>query len=314
VISALLAAPPSALDPHGSEARDLANVWWIIFAIAIGVYLVVGGLIVFSLVRGRRQDPADASTKYDNRFIWIGGVIVPSLILLFMAFLTVHTGGALRAPSRGELHVEVTGEDWWWAVRYPGTSVVTANEIHLPVGQPISIGLESDNVIHSFWVPQLAGKEDLIPGQRNTLRFTIQRAGTYRGQCAEYCGIQHARMGLRVVAQSPGNYAKWLAHEQQLQSLPSSDLEARGELAFTTNACAGCHTIRGTDANGRKGPDLTDVGGRATLGAETLLNTKKNMDAWITNPGHFKPGVLMPPATISPSDIAAIVSYLEARR
>ena len=312
--SVLLAAPPSALDPHGSEARHLANVWWIMFALAIAVYLVVGGLIVFSLLRGRPQSPDDVSTRHDNRFIWIGGVIVPSLILLFLAFVTVQTGAALRAPARGELHVDVTGKDWWWAVRYPGTRVVTANEIHLPVGQPISIALFSDNVIHSFWVPQLAGKEDLIPGQRNTLRFTIRSAGTYRGQCAEYCGIQHARMGLRVIAQSPGDFAKWMAHEQQLVSLPASDVEARGELVFTTNDCAGCHTIRGTDANGLKGPDLSDVGSRVALGAETLLNTKKNMREWITNPDHFKPGVLMPPATISPSDVAAIVAYLEARR
>jgi cytochrome c oxidase subunit II len=313
VISALLAAPPSALDPHGSEAQRVANVWWIMFALAIGVYLVVGGMIVFSLVRGRPQETSDASTRHDNGFIWVGGVIVPSLILLFLAFLTVHTGAALRAPARGELHVEVSGEDWWWAVRYPGTHVVTANEIHLPVGQPISIGLESVDVIHSFWVPQLAGKEDVIPGQRNTLRFTIDNAGTYRGQCAEYCGIQHARMGLRVIAESPGDFAKWMAHEEQLQSLPSSDLEARGELAFTTNACAGCHTIRGTTANGVKGPNLTDVGSRVALGAETIPNTKKNMRAWIINPDHFKPGVNMPPATISRSDIDAIVAYLEAR-
>jgi cytochrome c oxidase subunit 2 len=281
------------------------------FALAVAVYLVVGGLIIVASVRGRRRGAVEGARRLDDYFIWIGGLGVPVLILMFIAFLTVHTGAALRAPATNALPIHVVGKQWWWAVDYPGTNVVTANEMHVPVGQPLEIRLESDNVVHSFWVPQLAGKLDVIPGQPNVLRFTVRKAGVYRGVCAEFCGLQHARMGFRVIAMSPGDFAIWLAHEQHLTTVPSSELAARGELAFASNSCAGCHTVRGTSALGTKGPDLSDLGSRARIGAETLDNTPSNLTQWINDPGHFKPGVLMPPSTISPDDVQAIVAYLE---
>jgi cytochrome c oxidase subunit 2 len=303
---------PTTLSHAGSESSQLSNVWWIMFGLAIVVYLVVGGLIILASVRGRhRDDPIDGPNRLDDYFIWIGGLIVPALILLFIAFLTVHTGAALRTPQKNELNITVVGEQWWWRVSYPGTNVETANEIHVPVGQPLAIAVLSDNVIHSFWVPQLAGKEDMIPGQRNVLRFTVRKAGTYRGQCAEFCGVQHAKMAFTVIAQSPGEYQIWLQHEEQIAAVPQSELAARGELALTTAACAGCHTVRNTDAKGTRGPDLSDMGSRATIGAGTLENTPGNLRAWIKSPGHFKPGVLMPPATISSDDVQAIAAYLE---
>ena len=233
------------------------------------------------------------------------------LILIFVAFLTVHTGAALRNPSAGSLAINIEGEQWWWRVSYPGTSIVTANEIHVPVGQPLEFRLVSDNVVHSFWVPELAGKEDVVPGQDNVLRFTVRRAGVYRGVCAEFCGLEHAKMGFRVIAESPGDYAIWVAHQEHLTTVPSSELAARGQLAFTSAACAGCHTVRGTDANGTLGPDLSDIGSRARIGAETVDNNSHNLMRWIQDPGHDKPGALMPPATISNDDITAIVAYLE---
>lgn len=304
-------SPPSALDPSGSEAHHLATVWWIMFALAVVVYLVVGGLIVVAAMRGRRRRAVDAPMKSDDYFIWIGGLAAPVVILAFIAFLTVHTGAALRAPAKNALRIDVVGRQWWWEVSYPGTSVVTANEIHVPVGQPLEISLDSEDVAHSFWVPQLAGKQDLIPGQHNRISFTVDQAGVYRGQCAEYCGLSHARMGIRVIAESPGDFAIWLAHERQVTTVPSSELAARGQLVFTTNACAGCHTVRGTEADGDRGPDLTDVGSRARLGAEALENTSSNLRRWIVDPSEFKPGVHMPPTTLSDDDVAAIVAYLE---
>jgi cytochrome c oxidase subunit 2 len=307
---------PSTLDPSGSEAHHLANAWWIMFALAVMVYVVVGGLIVIASLRGRRRGRAavDAPARSDDYFIWIGGLGVPVLILAFMAFLTVHTGAALRAPARNALQIDVVGHQWWWEVSYPGTSVVTANEIHVPVGQPLEFHLDSADVVHSFWVPELAGKEDLIPGQHNVHRFTVDRPGVYRGVCAEFCGLEHAKMGMRVIALSAGDFAIWMQHEQHLTDVPSSELAARGELAFTANACAGCHTVRGTDATGTVGPDLSDVGARARIGAETLDNTKSNLFDWIKDPGQAKRGSRMPPATLSDDDITAIVAYLEDRK
>jgi cytochrome c oxidase subunit II len=306
--------PPSILDAHGSEAHHLANVWWIMLGIAAFVYLVVGGFIVLASLRGRRREPAEGPSRHDQYFIWIGGVIVPTVILMFVAFLTVHTGAALRAPEKNPLRVHVVGKEWWWAVEYPGTSVVTANEIHVPVGQPLEIQVDADDVVHSFWVPQLAGKLDAIPGQHNILRFTVRQAGVYRGECAEFCGLQHAHMNFRVIAESPGDFTKWLLHEQQVTPIPSSELAARGQLAFNTSACAGCHAVRATDARSNVGPDLTDVAARARLGAETVDNTPENLRRWIADPAQFKPGVRMPPAIISPDDLDAIVAYLEGLR
>src|SRR5207249_1675576 len=172
--------------------------WWLMFGLAAGVYVVVAGFILYASTRGRRAG-AGSSRLHDNWFIWLGGVVVPFLILVVLAIVTVQTTSALRNPSRDALHVEVVGELWWWSVRYPATDVATANEIHLPAGQPVEITLKSDNVVHSFWVPELAGKEDLIPGQTNHLEFTADHVGRYTGRCAEYCGLQHAHMGFDVV-------------------------------------------------------------------------------------------------------------------
>ncbi len=258
----LVDSPPSILDPRGSEADHLKNVWWIMLGIAAFVYLVVGGFIVFSSLRGRRRAVVEGPTRHDQYFIWIGGVIVPTAILMFVAFLTVHTGAALRAPSTKPLRVQVIGKQWWWAVEYPGTGVVTANEVHVPVGRPLEIQVDSDNVIHSFWVPQLAGKLDMIPGQHNTLRLTVHNTGVFRGECAEFCGLQHANMNFRVIAESPADFDTWLLHEQHITPIPNTELAARGQLAFTSSACAGCHTVRGTPAQGTTGPDLTDIGSR----------------------------------------------------
>jgi cytochrome c oxidase subunit 2 len=229
-----------------------------------------------------------------------------------LAVVTVSTTSALRKPARGELRIDVTGELWWWRVSYRGEQVESANEIYLPAGQPVSIRLASDNVIHSFWVPQLAGKEDAIPGQFNYLRFTPDTVGTYLGQCAEFCGVQHTHMSIRVHVLTPGDYGRWLARQQRAAGEPASESIASGQVVFQREACAGCHTVNGTEASGKIGPNLSDVGARTTLGAGAIENTTENMEKWIRDAPAVKPGVLMPPFhALSDREIADVTAYLE---
>jgi cytochrome c oxidase subunit 2 len=310
---------PSILGGKGSESRSIANVWWIMFSLAAAVYVVVAAFILFALFRGRRRaaggDGAPAESRVsDTGFIVAGGIVVPTLILAVLAVVTVRTASELRRPDSQALRVDVVGKQWWWAVRYPTLGITTANEIHVPVGRPVEIGLQSDNVIHSFWVPQLAGKVDTIPGQVNILRFTVREAGTYRGACAEYCGLQHAKMDFQVVADPPADFERWAARRTRPPGEPTSELAQRGALAFQRLSCAGCHTIRGTQAQGTLGPDLTDFGSRHSIGALALPNTRGELAGWIANAQTVKPGNLMPPIALSPDELNAIVDYLENLR
>ncbi len=305
---------PSVLDAQGNEAKQIASAWWIMFGLAIGVYVLVAGFIVLAVVRGRRTAHGRSSKVPESAFVWIGGIAMPVAVLLVVAVVTVGTTAALRKPNRSALRVDVAGKNWWWDIRYPGTGIRVANELHLPTGTPIEIRLTSDNVIHSFWVPQIGGKVDLIPGQPNVFRFRIDTAGVYRGQCAEFCGIQHANMALYVHADSPGLYERWIATHRTAPSEPVSELAARGALAFQNQTCAGCHTVRGTQAQGKVGPDLTDFGSRRSIGAGAVENTRANLLRWIADPQRYKPGALMPPSVISDDDRVAITAYLESLR
>ena len=303
---------PSMLDAHGGESRRVSGVWWLMFSMAAVVYVVVAAFIVIAIVRGRRGTTERKAPK-DDTFIWLGGIVAPVIILAVLAVVTVNTTEALRTASSGELRVAVVGKRWWWDVTYPDVAGVrTANEIHIPVGRTVDIELTSDNVIHSFWVPQLAGKVDTIPGQTNHLRLTAEQAGTYRGECAEYCGIEHAHMNFLVIAESPADFDRWLARRSSGAGLtPTSDLAAQGQLVFTREACAGCHAVRGTQATSQIGPDLSDFGSRQWIGSLTVPNTLPNLEQWIVDPESVKPGTLMPPTRLSAEDVAAVAAYLE---
>ena len=213
------------------------------------------------------------------------------------------------------LPIRVIGHQWWWEVVYPDTipqdQIETANEIHIPVGEPVVIAFESQDVIHSFWVPNLNGKRDLIPGYKTSLWLQADRAGVYRGQCAEFCGHEHAKMALVVVAQPPAEFEAWRAKQRQSQLPPTDSVAKRGEQVFLARDCVMCHAIAGTPAGGRTGPDLTHVASRATLAAGTLPNTRGNLGGWIVDPQRIKPGVLMPPNQIAPQDLQALLTYLE---
>jgi cytochrome c oxidase subunit 2 len=302
----------SIVSPKGSEADRIAGAWWLMFGLACAVYVIVAGLIVYAATRGRRTRSTESRLQ-PNTFIWVGGVAVPLVILLVLAVVTVHTTAALRKPAADALQIDVAGNDWWWAVHYQAADVTTANEVHIPAGQPIDIRLTSDNVIHSFWVPQLAGKEDVIPGQTNHLRFTADQPGTFRGRCAEFCGLQHAHMDVLVIVQTPGDFGRWLARRQSFVQEPTNEEEARGAVVFQREACAGCHTISGTAAHGTVGPDLSDLGERSTLGAGVLDNTLDNLQSWIDDAPSFKPGIVMPSfRSLAPDDIRALAVYLES--
>jgi len=311
-------AAPSTLDPRSPEARRLASAWWQMFALGAAVYAVVAGLIVWTLVR-RRAGHRDGGADRERLFVVAGGVAAPVAVLAVVAFITVDTTADVGAASPGPaLAVEVVGHTWWWEVRYPAggragePAVVTANELRIPVGRPVQLTLSSADVLHSFWVPELAGKVDLIPGATTTLRFSAERPGTYQGACAEFCGIQHANMRFLVVAEEPGGFDRWRARQGGPAAAPTSELEARGQAAFMGAPCAGCHTVRGTPATATLGPDLSDFGTRRTLGAGLLPNTAANLARWIVDAPELKPGVLMPPIALSPAEVDAIVAYLEA--
>jgi cytochrome c oxidase subunit 2 len=307
-------ADSSILDSKGDEARHIAGAWWVMFGLAILVYVAVAGFIIVAVVRGRRRRRPEGSPRTDGAFIWIGGIVVPVVILAIVGVVTVRTTAALRKPSTHALRVDVSGEDWWWGVHYPASGITTANDLHLPVGRPIELRLTSDNVIHSFWVPQIGGKVDVIPGQPNYFRFTIEHEGLFRGQCAEFCGVQHANMAIYVHADSPGLFDRWLAAHEQPPSEPTDELAAQGAVVFQRAACAGCHTVRGTQAVGTKGPDLTDVASRHSLGAGTLENNSNELKKWITDPQRYKPGALMPAVSLSDDDRTKIVAYLMSLR
>ena len=305
---------PSALDPKGPQAERIAEVWWLMFGLATLVYIAVGGLIVVAAMRGRRVPEGESrpSRITDSGFIWVGGIIVPAVILGVLAVVTVTTTNDLRRAEPDALKIEVIGYRWWWEVRYPDDGVVTANEIHIPVGRPVEMGLEAADVIHSFWVPELAGKVDQVPGQRNVIRLQADEPGTYRGFCAEYCGLQHAKMQYLVIADTPADFARWITRRQRPPGGPASEEAARGQAVFNRSTCGACHTVRGTEARGTSGPDLSDFGSRTSIGAVSLENNRRNLVEWIRDPHESKPGNLMPPTHLPQHEMDALVAYLES--
>lgn len=307
---------PSTLSPKGPAAERIAGVWWLMFGLATAVYLVVGGLIVLAALRGRGTEGEGRPSRFsDRQFIVIGGLVVPSIILAVLAVVTVTSTDALTKPAEKDaLKVEVTGYRWWWQVRYPDERIVTANELRIPAGRQVEIKLHSRDVLHSFWVPELAGKVDMVPGQTNEIRLEADEPGVFRGECAEYCGVQHAKMAFLVVAERPAAFERWVARQQRPPPTPANEQEARGQAVFARSTCGACHTVRGTEARGTAGPDLTDFGSRRTIGAASVPNTTAHLSGWIVDSQSIKPGNLMPPIDVEPADLSALVEYLESLR
>jgi cytochrome c oxidase subunit II len=297
---------PSALDPDGGPARHVASLWWLLLGLGGAVYAVVAGLIVASW--RRRAAGLDV-----NRFVVVGGLAVPAVVLAVVGVQTVRVTGEVFADQGRAADVVVEGEQWWWRVSYPGTGVVTANTIHIPTGRPVTLELRSDDVVHSLWVPQLAPKVDMIPGQPNQLVLDARHPGTYQGQCAEFCGLQHAHMRFVVVAQAPADFEAWLDARRDAPAAPAPGSEAEaGQQVFLDQACSGCHRVEGTEAEGTDGPDLTDMGSRASLGAGTAPNDPETLAQWVRDAPSLKPGVRMPPIQLSEEETQALVAYLDS--
>jgi cytochrome c oxidase subunit 2 len=279
------------------------------FWIAVGVFSVVIGMLLFGLLR-RRRDETSARGGGETAVI-ILGVVAPAIILTTVFLVSARDLNALSAPVKTDaMTVSVIGHDWWWEVRYPQQHVVTANEIHIPTGRPVLLHLSTSDVIHSFWVPQLSQKTDMIPGKTNRLVLQADRPGIYRGQCAEFCGLEHARMSFLVIADTPSQFDSWIGTESQPVAT-STGAAAQGKRVFLNSTCVGCHTIQGTSAVATDGPDLSHFGSRHTIAANTVPNTRGNLAAWIEDPQGIKPGALMPPAVVGPGQLQALVTFLE---
>jgi cytochrome c oxidase subunit 2 len=304
--------PQSALDPAGHGAQWIADMFWWMTGSAAVIWMAVIVLAIWAA----RSAPEKHNRRRANLLIIGGGAVVPTLALALLLLYGLAPLPALLAPApAGSLVIEVSGEQWWWRVRYrpPGGEAVTlANEIRLPVGAPVEFRLVSPDVVHSFWIPPLGGKIDMIPGRVTRLVLTPKRTGTFRGACAEYCGTSHALMAFPVVVLEPAEFSVWLAAQAKAAEAPPTALAARGLEAFLANGCAACHTIRGKPAAGVIGPDLTHVGGRLSLAAGTLPNTTQAFTRWLSHTEKVKPGVHMPVFGMLPeSELQALAAYLD---
>lgn len=315
----------SVLDPAGPQARHIGGLFWMFVGIGSAVYAVVAGFLLIGVFRRRRHqiDTGAPTTRPDHdserglRVFVISGVGV-TVAILFVLIIADFVVGQRTSSLHAEeaLTIRVTGHQWWWEIEYdhpiPGKIVTTANEIHIPTGQPVRFELQAQDVIHSLWIPNLGGKKDLVPGHPTSVWYMATEPSTFVGLCAEFCGRQHARMRLTVVAEPEDRFRSWLANQLQPALPPDSPDLRRGRDVFLTGSCALCHRISGTPANGHIGPDLTHLASRPTLAAGSVPNTRGFLAAWILDPHEIKPGVRMPPNQIGSQDLHALLDYLQS--
>jgi cytochrome c oxidase subunit II len=313
----------SALDPAGPGAARIGDIWWLMLFVCTAVFVAVIGTLLWAISRRRRPtlDGLSGAVRPDpqreRRMAQVVGAAIAVTVAIVLLFVVASfwIGRELIAEPGPALSIEVTAQRWWWDVRYsdpvPSRGFSTANEIHIPVGRPVRLTLRSIDVIHSFWVPNLQGKKDLIPGQVNTLDVQADRPGVFRGQCAEFCGLQHAHMALYVVAEPADQFARWQERQRQPAPEPETEQQKRGREVFMASSCVLCHAINGTSAGGIAGPNLTHVASRLSLAAGTLPNTRGHLAGWIVDPQLRKPGNNMPPNLLMPEDFQALLSYLE---
>lgn len=311
-------APQDTLKPEGPIAQQIDNLFWLVFWIAVAIFVIVEGALVFmALVYRDRGEGAGPQQIHGNTRLEIAWTLIPAIILAFVAVPTVATVMNLsKKPSGDILEVTVTAHQWWWEYNYPGLGVVTANELHIPLGKPVYISLKSDDVIHSFWVPKLAGKQDVVPGRTNHMTIKAVEPGRYPGQCTEYCGLSHANMRLLVVSQTREDFDDWVAGQRLDATSPTDPLAAKGEQVFLTGSwpngtCAGCHTVNGSTAQGKLGPNLTHLASRSVFAGAMLERTPLNLAKWLRNPPGVKPGSRMPKLGLSEQEIEALIAYLE---
>jgi cytochrome c oxidase subunit 2 len=310
------AGAQSTFGGGGEQAEGIARLIIFIMIVCAAVWLAVMIALAAALWRraARRPDPLALDRDRQRRMaIVVGGSVAATVVIISLFTLSSYwVTHSLAAASRDALHIDVRGYQWWWKITYLDADrpLITANEIHVPVGRAVRIHLSAEDVIHSFWVPSLTGKQDLIPGRDNNISFVAVRPGVYRGQCAEFCGLQHARMAMLVIAQSPQDYEAWRQSQIAVASIPANTDEQTGQKVFLSKPCAACHTVRGTAAAGVLGPDLTHVASRQTIAAGVLETTRGSLAAWIADPQTIKPGNNMPMISLSPDELIALSAYM----
>jgi cytochrome c oxidase subunit 2 len=308
----------SVLAPAGRQASTIHDLWVLMLWVSTIVFVLTMAFVVAACARGIRRERHHGPASSDRTLaravaIAVGVTVVILFGLLVASVWTGRSVASLHAWSA--VTIEVTGHQWWWEIAYddavPSRRVVTANELHVPVHRPVVLKVTSRDVIHSFWVPQLQGKRDLIPGYTTAIWLKADQPGIYRGQCAEFCGLQHAHMAFDVVAEPEPDFERWLDGMRQAAPAPHTDAERRGHDLFMTRRCAACHTVAGTTAHGQVAPDLTHVATRRTIGAGTLPNTPAHLADWVRDPQASKPGNQMPPNPLSADEVGALLSYLQ---
>lgn len=309
----------SPLDPHSPQSHHIATLWWWMLVVAGIVFLgAVAMLVLGWLRREQRGLPFVGESERANTILVVAfGMAIPIAILVALFVVSdLVLLNETDAPEASETTMTVTaiGHQWWWEARYGDSRAVTANEIHIPARTHVQLVARSADVIHSFWVPELNRKIDMIPGQSNSIELYAEEPGVYRGQCAEFCGLQHAHMAFLVYAEPPDRFREWLAATERPAAEPASAEARRGQRLFMENACSACHTIAGTEAQGTIGPDLTHVASRQTLAANTIENSPANLFRWVQNPQSIKPGDKMPGLGLGAARFHAIVAYLTELR
>lgn len=318
------AALQDVLTPAGPQAAHIHTLWLILLwtCAAFFVAIVIAcGIALWRAPRSNEKTLPDTAVAHapERRLAHVVVIAaVASIVgLVALTVSSIVTDRALAAlPLKDGVVIEVTAHRWWWDLKYeahePALIFRTANELHVPVGRPVVLKLASQDVVHSFWVPNLHGKKDLIPGRVATMHFRADKPGIYRGQCAEFCGYQHARMAFVVVAHPPEEYDRWVAEQRKSAATPVSESARRGEKVFLGSTCIMCHSIQGIPAHGRMAPDLTHLASRSTIAAGTLPNTRGNLAGWILDPQNMKPGANMPATALPPEDLHALLDYLES--
>jgi cytochrome c oxidase subunit 2 len=313
-------SPTSIFSPAATPARSIFNLSMLVLSVTAIIFFIVAGLLLYALIRYRSR-PTDSTREpaqvYGSNQIELSWTVIPILIVVMIFLTTTRVILSTESISKPDsaLDVMVIGHQFWWEYRYPKLGVITANELHIPVSDPTKptptyLEMSSADTDHSFWIPRLAGKMDLIPNRINTMWIDPTEPGLYLGQCAQYCGVQHAKMLLRIYAQSPEEFAAWIQQQQQPAEQNLSGAAAEGQIVFMHNACINCHTIAGTAATGRFGPDLTHLASRDTIASGPIQNTPTNLRKWIDDPNSMKPGVLMPSMHLSDHDLDVITAYL----
>jgi cytochrome c oxidase subunit 2 len=305
----------TSLAPASQGVHAIDRLWLISIAIFGLIFVLVVGLIVFSLMRYRWREgapePEQIAGQKTAEIIW---TVIPLGIVILLFVLTVKTMGVVDPPPAPKPDLIVIGHQWWWEAQYPGSGVVTANEIHIPVGKALSVRLDSADVLHEFWVAQLARKVTTVPGHPNNLWLEADAPAVYQGSCSEFCGIEHAWMRFTVVAQTPADFAAWEQAQLRASAPPAGGLAQQGEQLFMQMSCVNCHAIHGTNAKAHVGPDLTHFESRQQIGAGILDNTPENLDRWLRNPQDVKPGVAMPNFQFTENQVAQLAAYLETLR